>query len=585
MKRRFLITTALQETWKTDVPILFLGEWCKMYEKKESWQHLDRETVSYRWNDRNLIEYDYQYLNELYERILPVVSEQLNTIHGVQYPTRYWRIIIGPWLSIFSQIVFERWMQLEEARKYEIESVSVTTAPDPGFVPRDMVRFAQLFTADPWNYYIYSFIIRKYIGIPWTEKIYHPAMHSKYNAKQPGGLRTNLKGGLYKFFEKLERKKDGLVNDLSLSIKTKMQLLFRYGYFERNINDDWMPVFEVDSAQREWELDLPVSSDFERCLLELIPDQLPTVYLEGYSAIQEKVKQLNLPDTPHFIMTSYVFYGETFKFWTADKVTKGAKLFISQHGGGYGIGKWFSNEHHEISSSDRFFSWGWGDDSGKILPAGFLKRNPFKKRDRFDQQYSLLVLLSTPLYSYKLYSEVIAPQWLTYFEDQCAFIEALPTLVRRNLLVKAYEPDFGWCTAARCKDKFPDINIISGEKLSDISEKCRIVISTYNSTSFLETLSNNIPTIVFWDPHYWELRESAIPFFQELKQVGIFHESPIQAAIQLIKVWDNVEDWWLKPDVQTAVHKFVQQFCQQPQNPAKQLMKYISISTLHQSNQ
>ena len=35
MVSRFLITTPQKNTWKFSEPILFLGEWCKLYKKKE----------------------------------------------------------------------------------------------------------------------------------------------------------------------------------------------------------------------------------------------------------------------------------------------------------------------------------------------------------------------------------------------------------------------------------------------------------------------------------------------------------------------------------------------------------------------
>ena len=32
-----LVTTALEDTWGTDEEILFLGEWCKLYDRKSMW--------------------------------------------------------------------------------------------------------------------------------------------------------------------------------------------------------------------------------------------------------------------------------------------------------------------------------------------------------------------------------------------------------------------------------------------------------------------------------------------------------------------------------------------------------------------
>ena len=40
MVNRLLVTTALEETWDTKKPMLFLGEWCKLYNRKKYWEWL-----------------------------------------------------------------------------------------------------------------------------------------------------------------------------------------------------------------------------------------------------------------------------------------------------------------------------------------------------------------------------------------------------------------------------------------------------------------------------------------------------------------------------------------------------------------
>lgn len=35
---RYLITTADERTWKFDRPVLFLGEWCRLYDRRHVWQ-------------------------------------------------------------------------------------------------------------------------------------------------------------------------------------------------------------------------------------------------------------------------------------------------------------------------------------------------------------------------------------------------------------------------------------------------------------------------------------------------------------------------------------------------------------------
>jgi len=39
--QRFLVTTADERTWPKDRPILFLGEWCRLYNRRHVWSKLD----------------------------------------------------------------------------------------------------------------------------------------------------------------------------------------------------------------------------------------------------------------------------------------------------------------------------------------------------------------------------------------------------------------------------------------------------------------------------------------------------------------------------------------------------------------
>ena len=51
----FLVTTANQDFWKTGEKILFLGEWCKLYDQKHIWSKLAYETLPSHWEDREKI--------------------------------------------------------------------------------------------------------------------------------------------------------------------------------------------------------------------------------------------------------------------------------------------------------------------------------------------------------------------------------------------------------------------------------------------------------------------------------------------------------------------------------------------------
>ena len=54
------------------------------------------------------------------------------------------------------------------------------------------------------------------------------------------------------------------------------------------------------------------SSSFEKFILDLIPAQLPTVYLEGYDALVKKVDKINWPKSPKSILQAIQFMGTSF---------------------------------------------------------------------------------------------------------------------------------------------------------------------------------------------------------------------------------------------------------------------------------
>ena len=77
MVKRFLVTTALEETACKDKPVLFLGEWCHKVSKHSDTSNIDSETLSYHWDDRNKLHSDYLYVMGLYENLLKDLANQL----------------------------------------------------------------------------------------------------------------------------------------------------------------------------------------------------------------------------------------------------------------------------------------------------------------------------------------------------------------------------------------------------------------------------------------------------------------------------------------------------------------------------
>ena len=157
MVKKYLVTTADESTWPKDNPIVFLGEWCKRYPRKDYWESFASDTVNYHWHNAEKMQQDYEYLQDIYERLLIELSSHLNTVHGVNHPLKYWRMIIGPWLGSFIHIIFDRLSMLNIAMdEHDLKSCKVHSNKLTSFIPNDMLSYAVFTRSDSWNEFIFG---------------------------------------------------------------------------------------------------------------------------------------------------------------------------------------------------------------------------------------------------------------------------------------------------------------------------------------------------------------------------------------------------------------------------------------------
>lgn len=576
MVSRVLVTTALEQTWPERKPTLFLGEWCRLYERRSRWSQLDAEVLPYHWDDRRKLEADFQYLSELYERLLDDLTEALNSLHNVEHETRYWRILLGPWLGYFLQMAYDRWASVHQAvSERDLSGTIVLVGTEDQFVPKDMGEFYALFHGDDWNHHIYSSILRHYPQVARIEVARQPRAErvEERGPSQPW-LRRLASAAVSRASRSVSRERDVFMIRTSLPLSLELELNVRLGQFPQRWRAVPSPEVALDRRWRAWQLasgmaershDGPAErpAPFETIVRGLIVDNMPTVYLEGYAALAAHSHRLPWPKRPKAIWTSSSHHqDELFKAWAARHVENGVPLVIGQHGGHFGIGRWSFVEDHEIAIADRYLSWGWHHNrANNVVPVGQLKAQYPLRVDHGVQRHALLVTCGLPRYSYWMYSIPVAGQFLEYLDDQISFIEALPVKIRNKLIVRLHANANDWNQSARLKDRLPAVQYDEGRSsLRHLIRQSRLYIATYNATSFLESFSMNVPTVMFWNPRHWELRPSAVDDFEALTSVGIYHENAESAARHVERVWDDVGTWWNSVEVRRVVRDFTSRY-------------------------
>jgi putative transferase (TIGR04331 family) len=557
----FLVTTALEDFWDKSQKILFLGEWCKLYKRKEEWEKLDYKMLPYHWDNRPAFYRDYLYMKEVYEKYIRCLSYKLNEVHNVDFSLNYWRIIIGPWLYYFIQIFYDRYLSIKTAADSGLVTNTWITRTDKvNFIPNDFPEFAVSFTNDSYNHYIYSYLI-EILGNIQFEFIEHDlSIYKKKKVKTKDIIKHILAfPGKY-----LPSNNNRYVIAESFSLLDMIKLnyfLGQYPYIEAPADNT--SKFPLNFQLRK-NLFLKIgNTQFESILDKLILNQIPKAYIEGYRHLANHSLRF-FPKKPKLIFTAAAHESnECFKFWAAYKKESGTKLVISQHGGHYGTGLFSRREDHEIGISDYYFSWGWQDnEKPKVVPiaSGTLWKL-MRERKRCLSGHILWAAMSVPRYFYLMHSFVVGPQWLRYLDEQKRFSEAVLPDVHELLLLRPSPDDWDLNQLARWKDIDPRLKLYFGkESMLKQVQKSRLFIATYNGTTYLQTFVLNHPTVIFWNPNHWELREDAQPYFDELRHVGILHDTPESAASKVNEIYHNPDLWWQQAEIQHAKNRFSERF-------------------------
>lgn len=582
-----LVTTPIKSYWPSSkkAKVLLLGEWCKLQEEKAFWQSFNFTTLLYPWDDRQRLKEDSEYLNNLYEKYLTALFKELNKLHNVNFPLKFWRIFIGPWLECFIQAFYERYLCIKEASfKF---SLSNTLISDNTYlketVPKSFSEFSEWIKEDAYNHLLYSYIINELNAFPFTickEAPFCIPLKSTHNNAYSKKALKYIAGNIHRYFNK----KDRIVFNYAYFGKKKLfflQLLL--GQFP----SAYLPILKEESTvidtRKRALIHLINTGENEFCQLlnKLIPWQLPLAYVESFKNIDKEVDKLFPPLTRCIVTANPSLINEGQRYWISKSTCRSnCKLFILQHGGNYGLSAWNSKEKHEAKIADNYYSWGWKSKEYpniKPMPASKLLL-PKKKINIYNKKYILWVWTSGPRYSHRLYSAPIASQMKYYFEDQITFYSLLGKEIKESILCRLYPKSYGWGELAQLKETYPQISIEKGKKaLSSLRLKSKLVIETCNQTTYLESLSLNIPTIVFWNPLYWELRKEAQAYLKLLEKVGIFHSSPHSAASYLNKIYPHLSKWWENKSLQKAREEFCNSFALTKHNYLEVWKKELTV--------
>jgi putative transferase (TIGR04331 family) len=567
----YLVFTKMGMPKDQNQKLLLLGGWCNNYQKINKRDASDVRVLDYHWDDRDKFNKDYDRLEKIYESYLFYLSTKLNDIHGTDFDCQYWRVVIGPWLRFFLDVVFDRYECVLKAKDTGLVKDSLRLIYNPNdLVSDDFDSFYKSIVSDNWNQIIFD-MCAKNIELPTyskPEKYHHIARHDIISDQ------TNWKHALKKiicFVQSIYLSNSNIVF-VGLYVSTITNLIVSAS--ARQLPFLVEPELKlsptaIDNKMREKLVIRQGKNKFEKFFETLIPLFIPKIYLENFLCARSKA--LNLyPKNPTRIFTSTAYQAkEGFKIWVAEQKKKNVPLIILQHGGNMGLSLRNQSEDHQLKIANQFLSWGWKRKNyhniTKSPPLQLLRQNINCRVDG-----SIAVLIGVyPKYFYCGYSVPFAGQYLKYADSIIDFVNNLDEKPKKLVELQLPQDIWNWGIKEYFDKNGLSRQIYSGKQnIYKRMSRARLCIITYNGTPLLEALHANVPTLILWNFKLFEIRDEAKKVFEELQRSGILHYDTASAINFTKMIYEDPAAWWNKASVQKARSLFCDSFVEQTNIPA-----------------
>ncbi len=570
-----IVTTKDPNLWSRDQLNILCGPWIL----DDSLGKLDNFILSdYHWKNKEKVVRDIEYIKKNYEKILFDLSNSLNNYHKKNYPIRYWEILLSPWLLSVIVTLFDRWEIINGIKnKYEKLSSKFIKYSDLDFIPVDTEDFVKnKMYSDDWNHWVFYNIII-FLGDIQTKEIVKINFSDKENKLYKPAFKKSYFSYFVNYINNFFLKNDFFCKNLYLSRMLKIKLYLNFLQLPLSFSSPSIEISKPNIKER-LKLNFNYKNDDQFLIFfyEFVKLNIPIIFLESYEHLENTYSELNWPKNPKVIVTSIShFEDEIFKIYTAKNILKKSKFYIFQHGGVYGSAKFALGEYSEIKISDKFFSWGWGNNSNKVIRS-FIS-TVYKKKIKKDLFPKGVLISLTEFHKYPGRIDSGPRIYLDPFmQNLLNFIKALDTDIIGNSCIK-YKSLLGYDHIKNFLQKNgPQIRFLESSKpVYELSKKFKIIVETVNSTGLLESLSLNIPVIFIYSDNDFTIRDEALYYFDMLKNVKILHDNPDNAAKFINNIYNDVDKWWLSKDLQMIREIFCNEYANSNKNSFKKFLKEI----------
>lgn len=551
--------------------IRLLGTWAIDQEDLVNAKKVD--VLDYCYDDYKVLYHDYVYVKELYTKILPIVGNLLNDYHSINWNSRSFKISYGMWLKDYLPVLRERYQTVELAiKRYPSHSFILTSNNINIQTSRD---FMKKITQDDYNHFLYTKIVKFISRDIYKDSYFLPKDEKETN--QHSFLSKWFEFGFQNFLLKIVQtlidavtKNSSAIIDRSYFSRTDFARLIMWKFLKVTPLI-YFPKLALENVQQnlsvrrdlayKFKKEYCSENKFEEFLVENLIYDLPLCFVECFNRCLKESDSINLKNK-NYLSSNEVLSNQMLQFSVANQMTPLNKLIIAQHGGSYGIAQWSSQQFWELDLADTFISFGWSArENPNISTLSHPKLIPPIQKGIVDDGKILYVSNGSSRYFNRNWSHPTAGNsFLNYYESMLEFIQTLDPSVSRKMRLRLSPSNDAHGLGV---ETYLDGRVLlSHGNFYDELQSAALVICDHNQTSFLESLSYNKPTIIFWNDEYTKISKEASSYFDGLAKEGVFYTSPRKAGecLNELVLNSSISNWWMDRSRQTAISSFVQEY-------------------------
>ena len=596
MKKNFLISVN-KKAWIADSKKLFIAEpyiYHAINKENETKNYEEIEIAPPLWQSRNEFLEAHTFIDQKYHKYIPLLADRLNTIHKRNYDDFFWKKCFSLGLLryiTFNYQIFQIGETFLRPEKHDCRILSKKSYSIPKNFNdhRDLFQYTafgqeQLFSIYAnvfypeyfapfddqfdwrWNNNTNIQSIRNIISRIYSSKvltkvsqlIYGNMLKQYYSQKNLGGPKVGIMNCF--FFP-------NYVNELIIRSKGCITPIPLKTNFTTSTDVDWEKRKVLSSIDSDFD-------KFDQFFFTSLEHCLPKEFVEDFEQIETYYKNY----FEKYMNLEYIVS----EAWIGDTYTSIAIAILQSKGI-----KHICNEHNYLSHQflntnlkyifplvDSFVTLGWEDRSVKNLIKGS-SLFKFSEKKIHKKEYDILFISSLALAKLpefnSAYGESGSKNAFRFLKFDDSFFKNLRSSTLKKIVFRPY-PVRRWPVSS-VKPSMLYYDYLNGDmnphlkhfrEINQTDEnsklliaKSKLVIVDYLSTTYLEALLSDIPTIFFWDKERYYLNDEFADIYDVLISVGICQTDPVQSAHFVEQVMNSPLDWWQSESVKNARETFL----------------------------